>query len=125
MIDRLIEHVAPALPVMIAEVDYSDPLLLVNGDGWSLSVRTAWRVVGPEGLLFSCDSNDAADQVWGLIGETVTAVAPMAPSRVDPALVLSSGLTLEIMSLHPVEPWVFRISGQIWVASPSDLSAFD
>jgi len=126
MISRLIDAVAPLLPVTISEVDYSDPVLLINGAGWSLSVLTAWRIVGPEGLVFSCDSESAADRVWDLIGENVTAVVSQsATSQVDPALVLSSGLTLEIVSLHPIEPWVLRIADQVWVASPSDLSAFD
>lgn len=126
MISRLIDAVEPLLPVTIWEADYSDPVLLINGEGWSLSVSTAWRIVGPEGLVFSCDSESAADRVWDLIGESVTQVVPQsATSQVDPALVLSSGLTLEIVSLHPVEPWVLRIGDQIWVASPSNLSAFE
>lgn len=126
VISHLIDAVRPLLPVRISEVDYSDPVFLINGDGWSLSVQTAWRIVGPEGLVFSCDSEDAIDRVWDLIGEEVCAIAPLGvASQVDPALIFSSGLALEIVSLHPVEPWVLRIEGQIWVASPSDTSAFD
>lgn len=126
MISHLISKVAPLLPVGISDVEYSDPTLLINGEGWSLSVQTAWRIVGPEGLVFSSDSSDAADRVRDLIGEEVTTIVPLAmTSTVDPVLMLSSGSALEIMSLHPVEPWVLRIRDQVWVASPSDISAFD
>lgn len=122
MIDRATIH----LPAVIAEASFNDPVLNLVGDAWYLTVTTAWRVSGPDGLEFGAYTPDASDRVWDLIGLAVVEIAPQSPSSlVDPAFILSTGLILEVFSLDSVEPWIFRIADQIWVASPTDLSAFD
>ena len=126
MIQKLIDKASEHLPVQVSDASYADPVLNLYGDDWNLTVLTAWRVVGPQGLEFSAYSPDASHRVQCLVGSTISRIgAQSAYGPVDPAFVLSSAQVLEVFSLEATEPWVFRIAGQVWVASPTALSAFD
>jgi hypothetical protein len=126
MIDAVVRAAAPRLPLRVLGAEWSDPVLLLHGDGWSLMVASPWRIVEGGRLRRGCWDHDAAREVATLVGRDVVGrdVVGIEPQggavRLDPALVLSDGRRLEVFPVDDVEPWVLRLpSGPVWVPVPS------
>lgn len=125
MIEALLNNLSRALPLTIESVEWADPVLLIGGDEWSLTVSCPWRVVSSAALEFGCWDLDVATRVAELQHVTITDVRRQAVVvAVDPVFALSNGTFLELVSVDAVEPWVLRVAGQVFVASPSDPDAF-
>jgi hypothetical protein len=99
-------------PLLIAEVEYADPVFTLNGDGWGLTLVCPWRLVRGTDLVLSWSAPEAPDAVWDLIGRRITAVAPRGR---DVAFPLSDGTTLEVFCDTDVDPWVLRLPGATYV----------
>lgn len=120
MIDQLLSHVRPLLPLKIQEAEWNDPVLTLMGPGWSLATLSPWRVVANARLLYGWSQPDAGDLVWELCGQSIIDVgiqSPLAP--VDPVLHLSGGGAIEIFSENPIDPWSIRLPDATFVGSPT------
>lgn len=123
MIEELRARAAAHLPLPIASAEWTDPELVLAGDGWGLTVASPWRVARHGTLLFSWSSEGADDLIWDLVGHTITAItAQSTTAATDPALILTGGLVLEVFSDVAVDPWVLRLPGITYVGSPTDPS---
>jgi hypothetical protein len=96
----------------ITDVEYADPALTANGDGWGLSVSCPWRLVRGDDLVLSWSTPDAADRVWDLIGLRV--VGARTRGR-DASFDLTDGSALEVFSDTDLDPWVLRLPGATYV----------
>lgn len=124
MIDALLKNLARALPLTIDSVEWNDPVLIIGGDGWSFAIHSPWRVVSSSALEFGCWDRTAVTRVADLQQLTIIGVCRQgARLAVDPAFALSNGQFLELFSVDAVEPWVLRVEGRVYVASPSDANA--
>lgn len=112
MIPPLTEAVAAAGPLLITEVEYADPVLTINGEGWGLTVTCPWRLVRGDDLVLSWSTPDAADTVWDLIG--LRLVGARTRGR-DASFDLSDGSALEVFSDTDLDPWVVRLPGATYV----------
>lgn len=100
-------------------------MLLIDGDGWSFAISCPWPVVSNTALEFGSWDREAATRIFELEHASITdARRQGAVLAVDPAFALSNGLFLELFSVDAVEPWVLRVAGRVYVASPSDAEAF-
>ncbi|HEV7758263.1 MAG TPA: hypothetical protein VGO78_04720, partial [Acidimicrobiales bacterium] len=101
------------VPLLIGEATFTDPTLVLGGDGWSLAATCPWRVVDHDhGIEMSWSSSDAEDRVWDLVGVQITAVRQHGS---DPAFDLSTGRVLEVFSDTDLDPWVLRLAGMTFV----------
>lgn len=108
----LIAKVAKQLPLRISTVEWTDPTLVLAGQGWSLSLTCPWRAVTPQGSAFGWDSPDVEDRAWDLIGaEVISVVRQASGAFADPAFVLSNGVILEVLSDSELDPWNLRVEG--------------
>lgn len=105
-------HIAARLPLHIYEAEFSDPMLLLGGQGWTLAVTCPWRITNSTVVDISWTSQDAADRVWDLIGQTIVTIRDEGR---DPVFDLSGGAQLEIFSDTDADPWVLRFEGQTFV----------
>jgi len=125
LIDILLAKLAPALPLVIGSAQWNDPVLLLGGDGWRVAINSPWRVVTREALSLGCSDSDAAGRVSELEGLAVIEIRSQgALLAVDPVFVLSNDRFVEVFSVDAVDPWVLRVAGEVYVASPSDADTF-
>lgn len=124
MIDEVVAAVGSAAPLLVDDVAWDDPVLLVGGDGWGLTAFASWRVTGPTGIVTGFADGEASDRVWDLVGSRVVgAGVQSALGGGDVALALSSGWGLEVFSSGEVEPWTLRVPpDHVFVAAPADPS---
>jgi hypothetical protein len=121
MIGAVVRAAAPHLPLRVLGAEWNDPVLLLRGDGWSLTVTSPWRIAEGGRLRRGCWDDGAAREVATLVGREVVKVEPQGGAvGLDPALVFSDGRRLEVFSVDDLEPWVLRLpSGPVWVPVPS------
>ncbi len=113
--------VTAALPLGVERASWTDEVLTLAGEGWSLAVNCSWRLVSRGRLLVGWDGSGAADEIARLVGLTVVGIEPQSPALpADPSLALSNGVVLEVFSSHQLEPWVLTLPAITVVASPSD-----
>jgi hypothetical protein len=105
------------LPARIDRAEFSDPNLLVGGDGWSLSAICCWRWISADGAVLSGDAIGAQDRIWDLVGETIVRATWHGPLvlGVDPCFELSSGGRLELFSDAAFDTWVLDTGGMVLV----------
>ena len=101
------------LPLAITRAAVGENGLLLGGDNWLFATESAWRVASQSGFEFGSGSEDPANQVASLIGQSITAVLPFGTSNLDPSFVLSSGMLFEHFSTTDFEPWELRLPGDI------------
>jgi hypothetical protein len=100
----------PLLPLTIDKVSWDDPVLVMSGSDWTLTVMTAWRVSSATHVLFGASDDDAPYRLRDLRGLQVVNVRPQTDRcPLDPAFELSNNHTFEIFSVDSVEPWILRL----------------
>lgn len=125
MIGPFLKEVRRVLPLGVVGAEWEDPTLLVNGDHWGLSTTSAWRISTDDSVVVGGWDKDASQAVAGFVGQEIVAVGVQSTrAAVDPVFFFSGGASLEIFSVDVYEPWVVRLPGSVWVASPSDPSSF-
>ncbi len=93
----------------IRDVQFSDPMLTIVGDGWSAAFVGEWAWRRGDQTVTSWGAADAADAVWDLCGlDLVDVVFADADFAGDCSFVLSDG-RLEVRSDRSgFETWTFR-----------------
>lgn len=117
-----LQELSKMLPLAVSSVDWHDPILIVHGKGWGLTVMTPWRVLHDDRFFIGSDDADPAEVARLLEGNLITACGPQGrSSALDPALAFASGHKLEIFSVGPLEPWSIALDDVgFFVASPSE-----
>lgn len=105
------------LPLLVKEIDYSDPSFVLIGDGWSLSLLCPWRVRRGRDLWFSWSSDNVADLVWELVGLNIENAR--TDDRGDPTFELSGNLALDVFPDSDFDPWVMRLPNKTLVGQVS------
>ena len=114
MLEGLSEAVAASAPLVIREIEYNDPTLVLGGQDWSLALTCPWRLensLGATGLHWA--SKAVEDRASELIGTSVMAAHQHGPSsRPHTTLRLSDGHRVIIEPDTDLDPWVLRLPRQ-------------
>jgi hypothetical protein len=121
MIEQIREALSPLLPLRIDEVEYNDPMVLLSGRGWSLSVACPWQLMRDGQLATSYGDNGAAEVLDGLVEKTIVAVNGGGSDRGagDLQLALDDGAILDVLVDTDLDPWVLRLPDHTFVGSAS------
>jgi hypothetical protein len=106
MTSSMTEMIQSALPLKIDKVEFQDPVLVLQGADWSLSVICPWRIRQGDDIDLSWSSADAGDRVWDLVGMSIVAASEQGP---DPVFELSNVSVLDLFADTPTDPWVLRL----------------
>lgn len=104
------DELLQALPARVLGVEVQDPVLVLFGDDWSLTVACPWEGnVGGIGL--SWEDRELEDRAWDLVGQDLVAVRQQAGSvRFE-----FSAATLVATPDTDLDPWVLRLPGGLMV----------
>lgn len=121
MIDRLAGALKALLPLPIDSVKYNDPMVLLDGPGWSLSVACPWRLTRDGLLVCAYGDRNAETALQELIGASLIEMDVEACARpsTDPAFRLAGNRWLEVFADTDLDPWVMRLSAQTFIGSAS------
>lgn len=117
-----IDEMTARLPLLIDNVSWQDPVLIIGSGDWWLRVMTAWRISFSGKYLFSSDDEPIEESLVDLLkGKRIVACGIQGSAApFDPAITICSGHVLEIFSVSALEPWVLNIKGLgSFVSSPS------
>lgn len=115
-------QLAERLPLKVLTAEWQDPVLLLQGADWHMSVMTPWRILHQGALLLGSDDAEPNVVADLLTGNLITRCQQQSSAAaLDPLLIFSSGHILEIFSVGPLEPWVISLGdANLFVASPSE-----
>jgi hypothetical protein len=121
MIDEIYKALSLQLPLRIDEVDYNDPMVVLAGPGWSLSVACPWRLMQDCQLETSYGDDGAAAVLGRLVGRDVVAAGSgdSARGHGDIQIALDDGTVLEVLADTDLDPWVLRLRHHTFVGTAS------
>lgn len=123
MIEQMRRELASLLPLEISAASYSEPTLMLAGEGWSFSSASAWRITRGGILEYGWSSPESNVAIQRLRGKSIVAIAPQSAFMAgDPAFEFSDGGWLEVFSDYPTDPWSLQLPNITFVGSPSDPS---
>jgi hypothetical protein len=127
MIDERRASVSVILPLRVDELEFSDPVVVLAGPNWSLSIVCPWRLTRKSVLVTSIDDPGAEARLRELVGASIIDVVSQSSggASADPVLVFADGARLEIFSDTDLDPWVMRLPDKTFVGSASDPGATD
>ena len=105
------------LPTVIGRSELEGPVLLLGGDGWTMSVLGTWRWTTPAGAVVDEQSPEVADEIWNLTGETITSASWSRPTDygLDPSLHLRSGGRIDVVSDASFDTWQISLPDTVLV----------
>ncbi|MBI5491084.1 MAG: hypothetical protein HY905_27380 [Deltaproteobacteria bacterium] len=108
----------------VRDLAWDGTTLVVTGDGWRVRALCSWRLMRRGTLTVGSDDKESGRGIEALRGTELVDVRT-AEIPVDPVLIFSEGVRLEIFSSSSFEPWVIHVDGHpvVFVASPSDPAA--
>jgi len=106
-----------ACPLQIERSEWCDPVLLLGGADWSLSITAPWRVVQGYVVRVGAYDEGARSVAANLVGKRVTRlrVLDSAPSF-DIGVTFSNGDELQVFCASTHENWVLRVPGEATMA---------
>jgi len=118
MIDELAKDVAALAPLRVDEVEYNDPIAVLRGAGWTLTLACPWHMLEGDRPVLSWEDDEVEDAVWNLVGHAVTGVRRRSADHPnDPVFVLTGGLELQVEADSPVDPWVMHLPELVYVGT--------
>lgn len=93
------------LPVTVAELEYSDPILTIFGMEWSLSLRCPWSGVIASRQV-SWEDDYVEDRAWDLIGTNLITVEDGVAGEIKFRF---SNAILHVHADTDIDPWVLRL----------------
>ncbi|ANP44480.1 hypothetical protein [Candidatus Viadribacter manganicus] len=104
-------------PLRIERSEWDDPVLLLGGTDWSLSVTAPWRIVRGYIMRVGAYDESAKAIAANLIGERVTRFRVLDnSSSLDIGVTISSGDELQVFCASKHENWVLRVPAQATMA---------
>lgn len=121
MIDKIREALSPLLPLRLEEVEYNDPMVVLAGPGWSLSVACPWRLMRGCRLETSYGDDGALALLDSLVGKEVVTfrAGDAGRSPGDIQITLDDGAVLEVFADTDLDPWVLRLADHTFVGTAS------
>jgi hypothetical protein len=121
MIDKIGEALSALVPLKLEEVEYTDPMVVLSGARWSLSVACPWRLMRDCGLETSYGDEGAAAALDRLVGASVVALRARdaSSSPADIQVEFDDGAVLDVFVDTDVDPWVLRLPDDTFVGSAS------
>ena len=110
------DELRAALPLTVAEVALTGPVLTLSGEHWYLTVWCDWAV--PQ-LGFDVDSEDVEDRAWDLIGYRIEGVEVRGDG---PTFRLGGGVDLVLVEGDDDDPWVLKVPGMAYTGGVRWLS---
>lgn len=110
------------LPLRVLRAEWRDPVLLLHGAGWRMTVTTTWRLLFQGRFVFGSD-NIEPEMVDCLLTNNLITDCRWQSSlaHLDPLFVFSCGHVLEVFSVSAIEPWLLSFGDEnLFVASPSE-----
>jgi hypothetical protein len=103
----------------IEAVQFDDPVVVLVGTEWSVSIVCPWRLMRGEAVVTSIDDPNAGASLNELVGIEIVDVISGASAEVsnDPVFILGDGTRLEILADTDLDPWTVRLSDQTFVGS--------
>lgn len=99
-----------ALPVRVKGVEVQDPIVIVYGEGWGLTIACPWQGA-VDGQAVSWADGDIEDRFWSLVGEELVAVLQGG----DITEFKFSSSTLIAIPDTDMDPWVLALPGGLIV----------
>lgn len=98
------------LPVRIQGVEVQDPILVLFGERWGLTIACPWEGnIGGRALSWAGD--DIEDRSWDLVGQDLIAVRQEGPVvRLE-----FSAATILMTPDTDIDPWVLQLPGGLVV----------
>lgn len=127
MIEELRASVSALLPLRVAELEFNDPVVVLTGPNWSLSIVCPWRLTRGGALVTSIEDPSAEARLRELVGGSIVDVVAQSSGEAsgDPVFVFADGARLELFSDTDLDPWVIRLPDKTFVGSASDPTASD
>ena len=117
------------LPLAIDKASWSQPVLTLSGESWSLSVTCPWRLRADGDFLDAAGSglplgesergSDLEKHVAALVGREIIAVSAADDDLLDPAFRISGGFVIELFADTDLDPWVMRLAKHTFVGIAS------
>jgi hypothetical protein len=109
------------LPLKINEVEWIDPQLIIQGEGWSFVIASSWRIIKERTIEIGYTSENAIDKILHLKQLSIIEAKPQSSEILcDFSLHLSDKRILEFFSTDGLEPWSIHIDNIGVFANPSD-----
>ncbi len=115
------QAVANVLPLQLEEVDYNDPMVVLSGPDWSLSVACPWRLMRADTLETSYGDEGAGEVLAALVGSEVVALDWVAADPVsgDIRVTFKDAVVIDVFADTDLDPWVLRLPDQTFVGTAS------
>jgi len=125
MIEELRTAISGLLPLQVRELEFNDPVVVLTGPDWSISIVCPWRLTRGGALVTSIEDPNAEARLRDLVGASIVDVGAQASASAsgDPVFVFADGARLEIFSDTDLDPWVVRLPNKTFVGSASDADA--
>jgi hypothetical protein len=121
MIEMIRKALSPLLPLHVEVVEYNDPMIVLAGSGWSLSVACPWRLMRDCRLAASYGDDGAGPVLDALVGSHVIDFRSGGSGRGpgDIQLELEGGVVLDVFVDTDLDPWVLRVPDHTFVGTAS------
>lgn len=125
MIEELRASVSALLPLRVGELEFNDPVVVLAGSKWSLSIVCPWRLTRGGALVTSIEDPGAEAHLRELVGASIVEIVAQTGwgTARDPAFVFADGARLELFADTDLDPWVMRLPDKTFVGSASDPGA--
>jgi hypothetical protein len=127
MINDLRTSLSALLPLRIDGLEFNDPVVVLIGANWSLSIVCPWRLTRGGALVASIEDPSAEAHLRDVVGGAITDVIPQSAGGAspDPVFVFADGARLELFSDTDLDPWVMRLPDKTFVGAASRPNAVD
>lgn len=105
------QDVARALPLVVERLAINDPMFVVSGHAWSLSIMCPWELNGPNvRVTFETDESDVAAALELLVGQSIVAV-DINDDLFDAVFHFDNEFELSVLADTGLDPWSRSASG--------------
>ena len=116
MSDSAQNVVSAALPLTVDQLEVNDPIIIILGIGWALTVTCPW-VLTVRGSSYDSESGSVEIAARNLVGRVLVAVVFGDDELVDPMFVFDHETTLSVKADSDWDPWVLSVPGIILVGT--------
>lgn len=122
MSEELRVAVAALVPLRLDGLEFNDPVVVLVGSNWSLSIVCPWRLTRGGALVTSIEDPGAEGRLRELVGTTIIDVTSQTSRGTagDPVFVFADGARLELFADTDLDPWVMRLPNKTFVGSASE-----
>ena len=109
----ILEEISAELPRIVQGIEVSDPVVVLYGDGWNLSLMCPWTLCGPD-RGSSWESSHIADDVQDLIVHMLVSVSGNR-DVIDPVFHFDGGIDIAVYADTDLDPWTLTLPNLVAV----------